>query len=244
SLRITLMDGLTWDNRGGLSANFGRRDYFVPSTASNNGLSQGQSLNSQNFVINGLSLLSYYKTVGDHEFTGLLGTEVNMERQHATNLYGQDGPSDYVKVIQNYKVEEISGMSDIVKSNLLSYFTNISYGYKNRYKIEGVLRRDGSSRFGANNKWATFPSVKAYWIFSDEPWLESTNSVLNFGKLRLSYGSSGSIDPDPLLQYNSFIATANIGAGINNIYSHRFDVKTYRGVGASLSDFHKVANRS
>ncbi|WP_262245292.1 SusC/RagA family TonB-linked outer membrane protein [Parapedobacter soli] len=244
SLRIKLVDGLTWDNRGGLSANFGRRDYFVPSTASNNGLSQGQSLNSQNFVLNGLSLLSYYKTFEDHEFTALLGTEVNMERQYATNLYGQDGPSDYVKVIQNYKVEETSGISDIVKSNLLSYFANVSYGYKNRYKIEGVLRRDGSSRFGANNKWATFPSVKTYWIFSDEPWLESAKSVLNFGKIRLSYGSSGSIDPDPLLQYNSFISTSNIGAGINNIYANRFDIKTYGGVGTLVSDFDKIANRS
>jgi TonB-linked SusC/RagA family outer membrane protein len=244
SLRISILDGLTLDNRVGVSANFGRKDFFVPSTASNNRLSNSLSSSSDNITMNANSIASYFKLVRDHEFTALGGLEINMDRQSLTNLTGEGGPSDYIKVIQGYKKENVNGFSDIVKSNLFSYFGNISYGYKNRYKIEGVVRRDASSRFGENNKWATFPSVKTYWIFSEEPWMEQFKNVLSFGKVRVSYGSSGSIDGDPLLQYNSFIATSNIGAGINDIYANKLDVKTYGGSGTLISDFNKIANRT
>src|SRR5690606_41451708 len=81
-------------------------------------------------------ILSYFRQLGDHEFTGLAGAEINMDKQSLTNLYGEGGPSDYIKVVQGYRKENITGYSDVIKSNLLSYFGNISYGYKNRYKVE------------------------------------------------------------------------------------------------------------
>ena len=154
-----------------------------------------------------------------------------MDQESMSLLYGEGGPSDYIRVVQGFKKENVNGYSDIVQSNLLSYFGNVSYGYKDRYKIEAVIRRDASSRFGENNKWATFPSVKTYWVFSEEPFLKPLKGVLSFGKLRASYGASGSIAADPLLQYNSFISNSNIGAGIHNIYANKIDVKTYGGVG-------------
>lgn len=244
ALRITLAKGLTWDNQGSVSGNFGRKDYFVPSSASDNLLSYAESSTSGSFTFNMHSILSYYKRKGDHEITALAGTELNMDQQSLTSLYGEGGSSDYIKVVQGFKKENINGYSDIVKTNLFSYFGNLAYGYKDRYKIEGVIRRDASSRFGENNKWATFPSIKGYWIFSEEPWLNRINNIVSFGKLRISYGSSGSIDGDPLLQYNSFIPTDNIGAGINNIYSNKQNVATYGGQGVLISDFDKIANQS
>lgn len=243
-LRITILNGLVWDNQLALSGNFGREDYFVPSTAAANLLSTAKSSSSGNFTVNAHSILSYLKRSGDHELTVLAGTETNMEQQSLVNLSGEGGPSDFIQVVQGYKKGDLSGYSDIVKTNMLSYFGNVSYGYKNRYKIEGVVRRDASSRFGENNKWATFPSVKTYWIFSDEPWLKSIHDVLTFGKLRFSVGSSGNIDGDPLLQYNSFIPTSNIGAGIHDIYANRLVTSTYGGQGVLISDFNKIANRS
>jgi hypothetical protein len=172
------------------------------------------------------------------------GVEANTEQQSLVNLSGEGGPSDFIQVVQGYQKGDLTGYSDIIKTNMLSYFGDVSYGYKDRYKIEGVVRRDASSRFGENNKWATFPSVKTYWIFSDEPWLKSIHDVLSFGKIRVSVGSSGNIDGDPLLQYNSFIPTSNIGAGINDIFENKLDVSTYGGQGGLVSDFNKIANRS
>lgn len=244
ALRLTLMPGLTWDNQGAVSAEFGRRDYFVPSTASNDLLSHAEAASSSNFTVNAHSIISYFKKIGNHEITLLAGTEVNMDYQTLVNLNGEGGSSDYIKVVQGYKKGDMDGYSDIIKTNMLSYFGDVSYGYKDRYKIEGVLRRDASSRFGEDNKWATFPSVKAYWIFSDEPWFQSFKNVLSFGKLRVSYGSSGSIDGDPLLQYNSFITPTNIGTGIHDIYENKLDVGTYGGQGTLISDFNKIANKT
>lgn len=243
-LRYEIAKGITWDNQAAVSINFGKKDYFVPSTASENGLSYAESSSSTNLTFNAHSTLSYFKKFGDHEITGLAGTEVNMDQQSLNLLYGEGGPSDYIRVVQGFKKENINGMSDHVRSNLLSYFGTLSYGYLDRYKVEGVLRRDASSRFGANNKWTTFPSVKTYWIFSEEPFLKSLKNVLTFGKVRVSYGSSGSIAADPLLQYNSLVTPGNIGTGINDIYSNRIDVSTYGGNGTIIPDFNKIANRS
>lgn len=244
SLRLKFTKNITWDNQAAVSANIGKKDYFVPSTASANFLSYAESSSSTNINFNAHSIVSYFKTFGDHEVTALAGTEVNMEHQSMSRLYGEGGPSDYIRVVQGFDKENVFGTSDIVKSNLLSYLANVSYGYKDRYKIEGVVRRDGSSRFGADNKWTTFPSVKGSWTFSKEPFMSSLQNVINYGKIRVSYGSSGSIDSDPLLQYNSLISINNIGAYINDIYSNRIFVSTYGGGGAVIPDFNKIANRS
>lgn len=244
NLRYKITKDLTWDNQAAVSSIFGKKDYFVPSTASTNSLSYAEASTSTNITFNAHSILSYFKQLGEHELTALGGTEVNMDHQSMSMLYGEGGPSDYIRVVQGFNKENVHGYSDIVKSNLLSYFANLSYGYKDRYKLEGVIRRDGSSRFGANNKWTTFPSVKGSWTFSREPFMESLNHIISYGKVRVSYGSSGSIDSDPLLQYNSLITISNIGAGINNIYANRIFVNTYGGNGAIIPDFNKIANRS
>lgn len=74
---------------------------------------------------------------------------------------------------------------------LASYFGRISYDYANRYMVQFTLRRDGSSRFGSNNKWATFPSVSAGWNFNNEAFLADKTPWLTAGKLRLSWGKNG-----------------------------------------------------
>jgi TonB-dependent starch-binding outer membrane protein SusC len=78
------------------------------------------------------------------------------------------------------------------ESALLSYFTMINYGFKDRYFISAGVRRDGSSRFGANKRYANFGSIGFSWIVSDEAFLSSLKgSILNELKLKVSYGSSG-----------------------------------------------------
>ncbi|PUZ28552.1 SusC/RagA family TonB-linked outer membrane protein [Chitinophaga parva] len=70
-------------------------------------------------------------------------------------------------------------------------FARINYNYKDRYILNLTGRRDGSSRFGRGKQFANFGSVGATWIFSDEKWIRNHFSLLSFGKLRASYGSTG-----------------------------------------------------
>jgi len=75
------------------------------------------------------------------------------------------------------------------QSRLVSFFSRANYSYKDRYFLTGVIRRDGSSRFGAGNKWAVFPAFSAGWKISDESWMQGKG----FSNLRLraGYGLQG-----------------------------------------------------
>lgn len=75
--------------------------------------------------------------------------------------------------------------------HLISYFARAEYGYDSRYLINASIRRDGSSRFGSNRKWGTFPAVSVAWRASNEKFWKP-NWWVNQAKLRISYGSNGS----------------------------------------------------
>lgn len=246
ALRIEFNDHLSLNNQISLSLMFGSNDYFIPSTARPDNKAYGQSQSSKGVIMNANSVLNYTREFGSHSIVGLLGIEMNSDQSQYSWISAEDGSSDYLKVIQGYQKEHINAFSDIVKTNMLSCFCSATYGLlRNRYKVEAVVRRDASSRFGANNRWATFPSIKGHWVFSDEPFLKDVvEKWLNFGKIRVSYGAAGSIASDPLLQYNSLISINNVGAALNNIYSNKMDVKTYGGKSLLVSDFNKVANRN
>ena len=72
----------------------------------------------------------------------------------------------------------------------LSYFGRATYNIKNKYILNGVFRESGASQLASNHKWGFFPAVSAAWIVSNENFLKD-NSVLSFGKLRTSYGTTG-----------------------------------------------------
>lgn len=77
------------------------------------------------------------------------------------------------------------------EAKLASFFGRINYNLMGKYMLTATLRRDGSSRFGANHKWGTFPSVSLAWRISDEAFIENTTSWLNNLKLRAGYGVTG-----------------------------------------------------
>lgn len=87
-------------------------------------------------------------------------------------------------------------------SRLISFFGRAHYGYQSKYMITATLRRDGSSKFGANHKWGTFPSVSAAWGISEEDFMDNV-SWINDMKIRVGYGITGNqagLDPYKTLQ--------------------------------------------
>lgn len=87
-------------------------------------------------------------------------------------------------------------------SRLISFFARVHYAYDERYMVTATLRRDGSSKFGANHKWGIFPSVSAAWGISQEQFMVNMN-WLNDLKLRVGYGITGNqagLDPYKTLQ--------------------------------------------
>jgi TonB-dependent starch-binding outer membrane protein SusC len=94
---------------------------------------------------------------------------------------------EYIDVATDIASTQANGGADI--RTLASYFGRLSYNYDAKYFVSGVLRRDGSSRFGRNNPYATFPSFSAAWIVSKEKFFPS--SFVSLFKLRGSWGQNG-----------------------------------------------------
>ncbi len=91
------------------------------------------------------------------------------------------------------------------KGGILSYFGRINYDYKETYMLTLVMRADASSNFAKGHRWGTFPSASAGWVATNEQFLEPTKSVLNFLKIRGSWGQNGN-QSIPGFQYVSQIA--------------------------------------
>ena len=85
-------------------------------------------------------------------------------------------------------------------SKLVSYFGRLNYNFDDKYMFTGTIRQDGSSKFGKNNKWGTFPSAAVAWMISKEPFMSNITFVNNL-KLRISYGVVG--NQDGIAPYNS-----------------------------------------
>ncbi|TRX21656.1 SusC/RagA family TonB-linked outer membrane protein [Flavobacterium franklandianum] len=99
------------------------------------------------------------------------------------------------------------------KSNLISLFARANYSYDSRYMITGTIRRDGSSRFGENNKWGVFPSAAVAWNITNEPFMKSTEKWLSNLKFRVSYGVTG--NQDGIGEYKSL---SLLGVGNDSYY--------------------------
>lgn len=147
--------------------------------------------------------LTYNKKINDHQFTLLAGTSA--EEFFTENLYGFntkvptfDPDNIYLDMATDTAWVATGGADHWSR---FSVFGRLTYDFKGRYAFTGIVRRDGSSRFGPNNRFGTFPSVGVSWLMTEEPWMPDLGAV-NFIKLRASWGINGN-DEIGLYQYVS-----------------------------------------
>lgn len=142
------------------------------------------------------NLLTYDKTLGDHSFSVILGQSA----KESSGFY-LGGSRNHLINYNRPWIDAATGLAadgDMTvwgapqdKTRLASYFARASYDYDARYMIQFTIRRDGSSRFGSNNHWATFPSVSAGWNVMNEKFMEGSLDWLNNFKIRASWGKNG-----------------------------------------------------
>ncbi|AJR02916.1 SusC/RagA family TonB-linked outer membrane protein [Siansivirga zeaxanthinifaciens] len=143
------------------------------------------------------AFIKYENNINDiHNINVLLGTSIFKTTGEFTGFRGFDIKENnvaYASIANASDVENINralGRNPIFDSRLLSYFTRLQYDFKGKYLFSAVLRRDGSTSFGPQNKFGFFPSGSVGWIASDEDFLKD-NKVFNFLKFRASYGILG-----------------------------------------------------
>ncbi len=151
--------------------------------------------------------LNYEKEFGIHKVKGTLGATTLADRGDVTSGIGYGVPynsydfADLSAVDQNNLLNNASSYQ--YESRLASVFVRGEYQYSSKYIFSAILRRDGSTNFGKNNRFGIFPSASAAWIFSEEEFIKSI-PALSFGKLRASYGISGN-DKIGLFRYRGLL---------------------------------------
>ncbi len=133
----------------------------------------------------------------------------------------------------NVKVVDPKGVSGGPSNEYrrVSYFARAGYNYKETYMINATLRADASSKFASGNRWGYFPSVSAGWVMTNESFMESTTSWLDFLKLRVSWGQVGNQNIDDF-QYASPISTSTNVSNSNPAANYVFGTSLINVPGA------------
>ncbi|MDH6308955.1 TonB-linked SusC/RagA family outer membrane protein [Dysgonomonas sp. PFB1-18] len=165
------------------------------------------------------NVLTYDKTFNGHSFAVVLGQSAKEttgrrlkgERLDMIELDGDKANLDFTTGLASDGKQMAEG-GKFDPETLASYFGRLSYNYDERYMLQFTIRRDGSSKFGPNNKWATFPSVSVGWNITNEKFMEDRPNWLTSTKLRLSWGKNGNEKIDP------FLYTAYAQMGSNYVF--------------------------
>ncbi|WDF53774.1 SusC/RagA family TonB-linked outer membrane protein [Mucilaginibacter sp. KACC 22063] len=189
--------------------------FWLNSSTSNTRTNSHREMN-YNLFYNFENTLSYGKTIGKHDASILLGQGSYMDGNSmgtTVDFYNVIA-NNFFQNTFNYKpitTDRQADASDGVRHKLSSLYARGTYAYDEKYLFTGIIRRDGSSRFGANNKYGTFPSAQVGWVPTRESFFPK-NQYVNFLKIRGSYGVVGN-DGLPNFAYIS-----SIGSGRNYTY--------------------------
>ena len=168
--------------------------YFGKETSRNSSAPNGLGNNAWTQVFNYTTnnFLRYQKNVKNHALEAVGGMTYQESNRKYSNVEAQQFPSNAYKKITS-AADITSGTSNESAFSFLSYFARANYKFKDKYLLTLSGRVDGSSRFGADNRYGFFPAASAGWIISEESFM-SNDKVIDFLKLRASYGLTGNAE--------------------------------------------------
>ena len=175
------------------------------------------------------AIATYNFEVGKHRGDAMVGTELNRE----DDVWFSGKKYDYMILNPNYMWPNAGvGESEAYGSGegytLVSFFGKVNYTYADRYLASLTLRRDGSSRFGKNNRYGTFPSVSAGWRISEERFMEKTDWIDNL-KLRASWGQTGNQEISNIARYTLYESNYGEAGFGGQSYGTSYDIAGTNG---------------
>ncbi|HAF29988.1 MAG TPA: hypothetical protein DCG75_13185 [Bacteroidales bacterium] len=191
-----IIEGLTFKTNYGIDWFYlGEDTYWNPNTPSGEGYNgYSEYFSTEQYISTWTNTLRYAKTFAEsHNISLLLGQEAQSSERFRTRTAATNFPSDQVITLAN-AAEPNTAYTSMTANSLASYFANMNYDFQDRYYLSGSFRRDGSSRFGADNRWANFWSVGFAWRITEESFM-NLNGLDNL-RLKGSFGTSGNSDID------------------------------------------------
>ena len=212
SLKIT--PDLVFRSEYGFDFNNLEEEQFLGSKTQDGGSTGGYSSDymakSINFNTN--NTLNYTKTFNEkHNLNVLAGFAFQDTKFRYSSVTGTTLPSDSFTKIASAAVIS-AGESSETRHTFVSYLARVNYKYEEKYLLSASIRTDGSSRFGVNNRYGTFPAVSAGWIINQEDFLKSSSWV-SLLKLRGSYGLTGNAEIGDFASRNLYRGVNYAGVG-------------------------------
>ncbi len=201
NIDIKPIDGLILTSKLGLTYNKYNREYYLkPNSVLDlyvgDPLARGQKTDngSEEFAYDWINQASYSFNIGsDHNFSVLAFQEFQKDQFSSYSL-SRKGFASGNQTTQDNGAENVRNNSTFRSDwTLFSLASTVDYNYQQKYYLTGSLRRDGSSRFGANNKYGTFYSGSASWLVTAEPFMQQYDWLTTL-KLRASYGTVGNFN--------------------------------------------------
>ncbi len=187
-----LMDGLRFRTSFNLDNADQTQKRYTPAFVTRNRTAGGDfsGYRRQTFVTE--NTLSFDRTLGSaHNVSAVLGTSYNTSKFDNFAIRTAGGfNSEVITTLNAANINPNSTFTAETENTLVSFFGRVQYSLNDRYLLTGSLRRDGSSRFGPDTKWGTFPSVSVGWRVSEEAFMQNVRR-LNTLKVRGSWGLSG-----------------------------------------------------
>jgi TonB-linked SusC/RagA family outer membrane protein len=204
-LNYTITEGLTLKNSIGVDKEAEYRNRFIPSFITLNSTANGLSSATDSYSWTAETNLNYNKTfLEHHNIEALIGYSAQKYNLTGNTVSGTGFPSDDVPYLAAATIIS-GGNSNTTQFSLLSTIARLNYNYKGRYLLSGAIRRDGSSKFGEEKKYGTFPSISAGWLLSEEGFMQKFE-FMNQLKIRGSYGITGNNS------FGNFVSIAKIGS--------------------------------
>lgn len=193
------------------------------------------------------NVLTFMKDFGKHSITAMVGNSIISAHQDKSSVSVEGKKTEYDVVNGGLTSSEVpggffdptsptidagiggtfTGSGTFYDYNRASFFGRFNYSYASRYLLQVTLRSDGSSKFGKNNRWGTFPSVAVGWRLSEEDFFPKNTPISNL-KFRASWGRLGSESAlgnyyaptmtNSNTQWMSYIQGGNAWAGMSNLY--------------------------
>lgn len=213
----TILPDLKFRTTLAATTNSGRNGSFIPTTLNEgrNVGGRGSVTGSKSTLLLNENYLTYSKKIGaNHDLSAMAGYSYQTSSSENWGGTGQSFITDAVSYwnLGGSSVWQ-SPTSGLTEWQLASFYARMTYSLSDKYLFTANIRRDGSSNFSKNHKWATFPSGAFAWKMSSEPFMQNVRAISQW-KWRASYGLTGNQAIDP---YQTMARFSNVFTVINGV---------------------------
>jgi len=253
SVQMQLRPNEKWNILSVLSLQYenAESDKFLPQSATGkeytrtniaSGVNTATSIPKYGLTLYQKNWLTYNLTKKDHTFTIGGGTIVKENRARSLTLVTDNTASEFIlSPYSSYTFSSMKSTSSISRS--VSLTSQMLYIFKDKYSVQAIYRRDGSSAFGGKNRFGNFPSLSGFWRFGAEKLTGKAKWIDNESKIRFSWGLTGRAPAVSASNYATYSSTTNYGelAGVKpdnfELTTLRWETTEQRNLGLDLSLF-------